>query len=121
MPKVENAKILDVARGAIGELLDYELMKVVDNISDLNTKAESVRKLTITVSFKPDSARQNISMSTQIKPTLVPTNNVETALYLAESSEGRALVEMVPQTPGQIAFDGSEQEQPKVIQIKKAV
>ena len=118
---MEKAKLLEVARGAIGERLDYELSKVVDNISDLNTKAEAVRKLTVTISMKPDSERRNVSMSTQIKSTLVPTNNIETALYLSESDEGKALVEMTPQIPGQMFMDGGEQEQPKIIPIKKVM
>lgn len=53
-----NANLLEVARGAIGERLDYELSKVVDNIADLNTKADAVRKITLTLSLKPDSERQ---------------------------------------------------------------
>ena len=107
-----NANLLEVARGAIGERLDYELSKVVDNIADLNTKADAVRKITLTLSLKPDSERQNIKMSTQV---------IESALYLTESDEGKALVEMLPQVPGQMALDGSEQEEPKVIAIKKAM
>lgn len=113
-----NANLLEVARGAIGERLDYELSKVVDNIADLNTKADAVRKITLTLSLKPDSERQNIKMSTQVKPTLTPTNNIESALYLTESDEGKALVEMLPQVPGQMALDGSEQDEPKIIAIK---
>lgn len=116
-----NANLLEVARGAIGERLDYELSKVVDNIADLNTKADAVRKITLTLSLKPDSERQNIKMSTQVKSTLTPTNNIESALYLTESDEGKALVEMLPQVPGQMALDGSEQDEPKVIPIKKAM
>lgn len=85
-----NANLLEVARGAIGERLDYELSKVVDNIADLNTKADAVRKITLTLSLKPDSERQNIKMSTQVKSTLTPTNNIESALYLTESDEGKA-------------------------------
>lgn len=99
-----NANLLEVARGAIGERLDYEL-----------------RKITLTLSLKPDSERQNIKMSTQVKSTLTPTNNIESALYLTESDEGKALVEMLPQVPGQMALDGSEQDEPKVIPIKKAM
>ena len=116
-----NANLLEVSRGAIGEILDYELSKVVDNIADLNTKADAVRKITLTLSLKPDSERQNIKMSTQVKSTLVPTNNIESALYLTESDEGKALVELLPQVPGQMALDGSEQDEPKVIPIKKAM
>ena len=110
-----NANLLEVARGAIGERLDYELSKVVDNIADLNTKADAVRKITLTLSLKPDSERQNIKMSTQVKSTLTPTNNIESALYLTESDEGKALVEMLPQVPGQMALDGSEQDEPKAM------
>ena len=116
-----NANLLEVARGAIGERLDYELSKVVDNISDLNTKADAVRKITLTLSLKPDRERQNIKLSTQVKSTWTPTNNIESALFLSESDEGKALVEMLPQVPGQMALDGSEQEEPKVIAIKKAM
>ena len=39
-----NANLLEVARGAIGERLDYELSKVVENISDLNTKGRRSKK-----------------------------------------------------------------------------
>jgi hypothetical protein len=121
MMKVDKAHLLDVSHGAIQERLDYELGKVIDNIADLNTKAEAVRKLTLTLSLKPDSERKSIKMSTQVKPTLVPTNNIESSLYLTESDEGRALVEMLPQVPGQMALDGSQQDEPKVIPIKKAM
>lgn len=121
MIKVDNAHLLDVAHGAIQERLDYELSKVIDNIDDLNTKADAVRKLTLTLSLKPDSERKNIRMTVQVKPTLVPTNNIESSLYLTESDEGKALVEMLPQVPGQMSMDGSEQDEPKVIPIKKAM
>ncbi len=116
---LENANLLEVASGAIGERLAYELAKVVDNISDPNTKPDAVRKLQLTISFKPDAERKSIQMSTQVKPTLVPTNNIETALYLTKDRGNAALVEMVPQVPGQLAIDGTEQARPKVIQIVK--
>ena len=118
---MDSVNILEVARGAIGEKLSYELAAVVKNINDPNTKADAVRKLSITVSLKPDSERKNISMSTQVKSTLVPTNNIETSLWLTEDNGNPALVEMTPQIPGQMNMDGGEQEQPKIITIAKAV
>ncbi len=116
---MNSVNILEVARGAIGEKLNYELAKVVENINDRNTKPDAVRKLSITVSLKPDSERQNISMSTQVKSTLVPTNNIETSLYLTEDGDSPALVEMTPQMPGQMSIDGGEQAQQKIIKIAK--
>lgn len=118
---MDSVNILEVARGAIGEKLGYELAKVVENINEPNTKADAARKLSITVSLKPDSERRNISMSTQVKSTLVPTNNIETSLYLTEDNGSPALVEMTPQIPGQMDMDGGEQSQPKIISIAKAV
>ncbi len=118
---MDSVNILEVAKGAIGEKLGYELATVVKNINDPNTKADAVRKLSITVSLKPDSERRNINMSTQVKSTLVPTNNIETSLYLTEDNGAPALVEMTPQIPGQRSLDGGEQESPKIINIAKAV
>lgn len=118
---MDSVNILEVARGAIGEKLGYELAAVVKNINDPNTKADAVRELTIKVSLKPDSERRNISMSTQVKSKLVPTNNIETSLYLTEDNGNPALVEMTPQIPGQMDMDVGEQAQPKIISIAKAV
>lgn len=119
--ELEKVNILGVAKGAISERLDYELGKVVDNIRDMTTKPDAVRKITLTVSLKPDTERQSISMSTQVKSTLVPTNNIESALYLTEDEGKPALVEMMPQIPGQISLNGETEANPKVINIKQAI
>lgn len=119
--ELERVNILGVAKGAISERLDYELGKVVANIKDMTTKPDAVRKISITVSLKPDSERQGIKMSTQVKSTLVPTNNIESALYLTEDDGKSALVEMMPQIPGQVNIDGEVEASPKVINIKEAM
>lgn len=118
---MDSIHILEVAKGAIGEKLDHELAAVVKNIDDPNTKADAVRKLSITVELKPDSERRNINMSTKVDSKLVPTNSIVTSLYLTEDNGSPALVEMTPQIPGQVDMDGGEQAQPKIISIAKAV
>ena len=52
--------ILQMARGAIQERADYEITKILDNILDPNTSATAARKLTITLTLKPDDTRQTI-------------------------------------------------------------
>lgn len=47
-----NANLLEVARGAIGERLDYELSKVVDNIADLKHQSGRSKKDNIDVITK---------------------------------------------------------------------
>ena len=108
--------ILQMARGAIQERADYEITKIVHNILDPNTAATAARKLTLTLTFMPDDTRQNIQVGVVAKSTLATTNPVTTALYVADE---KTLVEMVPQIPGQLNFDGAEEESAPVLKLIK--
>lgn len=120
MDNLRNS-ILDMATGAIKERVDYDVTKVIDNILDLNTKAKAKRKITLTIEFAPEEDRKKIAISVTSKPTLCPTNPVSTALAFVPGREGEAqLVEMVPQVPGQMALDGSEQVAPKLLKLSAA-
>lgn len=61
-------------------------------------------------------------MQTTAKSALVPTDPVTTSLFITnQPGSGEMVVaEMVPQVPGQVAFDGSEQAQPKILNFKRA-
>lgn len=111
--------ILEMARGAFLEQVDYEMAKVIDNILDPNTKATGKRKITVTVELAPDDSRAKIAVSFSTKLALVPTNPLTTSLYvLGDSGTGEmCVVEMVPQIPGQIALNGTEQEHPPQLKI----
>ena len=119
---VDLSSILDMAMGAIKERVDYEMGHIVDNILDPNTEAKKKRKLVLTLEFQPDSNRQVITVSTTAKSALVPTDPVMTTLYVAaELGTGQLqVVEMVPQVPGQMAMDGDEQDEPKVLKFERA-
>lgn len=57
-------------------------------------------------------------MQTTAKCALVPTEPVTTSLFITGGSDGEMVVaEMVPQIPGQVGFDGMEQESPKVLKF----
>ena len=118
---MDSKSILEMSRGAIMERVDYEMNKVIDNILDPNTAAAKKRKLTITLELLPDDERQQIVVSTTAKSTLVPTTPIFTSLFVtADPSDGQmAVVEMVPQIPGQFGFDGAEQESPKLLKLAK--
>ena len=75
--------ILQMARGAIQERADYEMSSLLNNILDPNTSATAARKLTITLTLKPDDTRQNITVSCVATSKLAATNPVTTALYVA--------------------------------------
>ena len=110
--------ILQMARGAFVERVDYEMHKVIDNILDPNTKATAKRKITLTIELTPDDERRQIQVSVTAKSTLAATNPVATSLYVTGDSNGELVVaEMVPQVPGQLNMDGTQQEAPKLLKL----
>ena len=119
MDEVVKKSILEMARGAFLEQVDYEMAKVIDNILDPNTKATGKRRITVTMELVPDDSRAKIAVSFATKLALVATNPLTTSLYvMGESGTGEMrVVEMVPQIPGQMALNGVEQERPPQLKI----
>ena len=59
-------------------------------------------------------------MSTQVRSTLAPTAPISTNLYMVRDEANTPLiVEAVRQTPGQLDMDGTEAEEPKILQLSK--
>lgn len=115
-----EASILEMARGAITERVDYEVGRVIENILDPNTKATAKRKITLTIEMIPDDERQVISVNVEAKSALCPTTPIKTALYASQNSYGEfSAVEMTPQIPGQVGFDGNEQTPAPILRIAK--
>jgi len=110
----QRDSIMSMARGAFEERVDYEMDKVIQNILDPNTKATAKRKITLTIELTPDDERRTIG----VKSTLAATNPVATALYVTSDGNGELVVaEMVPQVPGQMNMDGTQQEAPKLLKL----
>lgn len=113
-----RSSLLQMAKGAIQERVDYEVSKVIDNILDVNTDPLAKRKVTLTVELKPDEDRQVVKITASAKSTLAPTNPVGTSLVITSDGNGEMiLAEIVPQVPGQISMNGEEQEAPKILKI----
>lgn len=113
-----RSSILQMAKGAVQERVDYEVSRVVDNILDPNTEATAKRKITLTIELKPDPDRQVITMNATAKSTLAATKPIGTALAITADAKGKMMIaEMTPQIPGQMAMDGSVQEAPKILKI----
>lgn len=117
---MDRKSFLEMNRGAILERVDYELGRVFDNIMDVNTPAAKVRKLTIAIDLKPNDDRTQISHSAIVKSTLQPTNAITGSLAVVGDQNGVIqMVEMVPQIPGQLAIDDTEQDDPAYIEFTK--
>ena len=70
------------------------------------------------IELTPDDERRTIGVSVTAKSTLAATNPVATALYVTSDGNGELVVaEMVPQVPGQMNMDGTQQEAPKLLKL----
>lgn len=118
MTKDARSSLLQMAKGAIQERVDYEVSRVVDNILDMNTEAKVKRKVTLTIVMVPDDDRQVVKIEASAKSTLAPVVPVGTSLVITADGNGEMmLAEIVPQVPGQISMNGDEQEQPKILKL----
>ena len=109
----ETKGIMEMARGGFLERVDHEMVGIIANILDPNTKATAPRKVNITLTLTPDDQRQNVAVKFEAKSVPAPTTPLTTSLYVA----GESVVEMVP-TP-QLGFDGFGQEVPYILKIAK--
>ena len=113
-----RSSLLQMAKGAIQERVDYEVSRVVDNILDMNTEAKVKRKVTLTITMTPDEDRQVVKIEASAKSTLAPVTPVGTSLVITADGNGEMiLAEIVPQVPGQLSMSGQEQEKPKILKI----
>lgn len=113
-----RSSLLQMAKGAIQERVDYEVSRVVDNILDMNTEAKVKRKVVLTIVMVPDEDRQVVKIEASAKSTLAPVVPVGTSLVITADGNGEMiLAEIVPQVPGQMSLTGEEQEAPKILKI----
>ena len=113
-----RSSLLQMAKGAIQERVDYEVSKVIDNILDVNTDPLAKRKVTLVVEMKPDEDRQVVKITASATSKLAPTNPVGTSLVITADGNGEMiLAEIIPQVPGQIGINGDVQDEPKILKI----
>lgn len=113
-----RSSLLQMAKGAIQERVDYEVSRVVDNILDMNTEAKVKRKVVLTIVMVPDEDRQVVKIEASAKSTLAPVTPVGTSLVITADGNGEMiLAEIIPQVPGQLSLTGEVQEAPKILKI----
>lgn len=120
---IETESILEMASGLIKDQVNAEVNKIIDNILDINTEAKKKRTLTLTIDFLPSWDRSEVSVTATAKSKLLPSNSVQTMLYVgADSFTGELqAVEMTPQIPGQEDFNGKIQNEPKSLKITRSL
>lgn len=87
--------------------LNKALEKVTENIQDPNTDAQKVRKINVSISFRPNDERNFAATTVETKLSLAPELGATTALSMGRdlrTGEVEA-VEIFNQIPGQMNVD----------------
>lgn len=108
--KPNQTSVLEMAKGALIEQVNAEFAKIGANILDLNTDPKKARKITLTVTFKPDENREFIGWEAQAKSTLAPVMPVATRFFLGTDKDGVPVAtEIIREDPNQVhMFDEPE-------------
>lgn len=86
--------IESIAGGAAAEIIDVEYQKVLENLYDPNTSDTKARKLTITLTYKPDvHDREIIRTNISVKSTLCPVNDVNTDYVIDCDGSGNVVAQ----------------------------
>ena len=114
----QRSSLLQMAKGAIQERVDYEVTRVVDNLLDMNTEVKAKRKVTLTITMTADEDRRVVKVEASAKSTLAPVTPIGTSLVITADGNGEMmLAEIIPQVPGQVSMNGDVQEEPKILKI----
>lgn len=105
--------IMNLADGNIVDKLNRELQKIAQNIVDKNTDPKKERKITLTLSFKPNENRDFVITKIQTKTSLAPELGEETQIIIGKDCEGELHLNEVRQ---QSIFTNSDKA--KVVNIK---
>ena len=81
---MQHLNMEKLAGGAFSEQVNRAIEEVTMNIQDPNTDDKKVRKVTITLSFKPNAQRNFSTIGIDTKVSLAPTLGVVTAMSMGK-------------------------------------
>ena len=111
---MKHINIEQFSNGELTQQINREMEAVARNIADPNTEAKTTRKITVTITLKPNEQRDFITTSITTKSTLAPTLGAVTALAVGKNLKtGEIEVgEIGNQIPGQMSITDVEPQQP---------
>ena len=116
---MEKLSFSTLAGGGVEEKLQYALNEVAANIADPNTDSKKARKITMTLTLKPNENRMVAEMSIDVKTSLAAPAGISTTLLIDRDEKGNAVAaEMYGKDPNQGVVDFETGE---VIDIRRSV
>lgn len=116
---MKHINLEQFAGGKLSVQLNKALEKITENVQDPNTDAQKVRKINVSISFRPNDERNFVATTVETKLSLAPELGATTALSMGRdlrTGEVEA-AEIFNQIPGQMnvddVIDQEEDETPK--------
>jgi len=95
-----------LAGGGLEEKLQYALKEIAENIADPNTDAKKTRKMTMTLTFKPNESRMISNLDIDVKTSLVAPVGISTTLMIDHDAHGKVVTsEIYGKDPNQQVMD----------------
>lgn len=103
---MEKLSFATIAGGGVEEKLQYALQEIAENIADPNTDPKKARKITMTITLKPNESRQVAEAAIEVKTSPVPSKGISTTLLIDRDKDGKAVAsEMYGNDPNQLVAD----------------
>lgn len=80
--------ITTVGGGVMGERFDEAMRQVLDNIADPTTPAEATRKVTLTVTVKPDETREAAEIHVDVTAKTASPKTAKSWMHITISDDG---------------------------------
>lgn len=113
----QKISLTDIGGGAVKELVNMEVKKVIENLADINTDYKKAREIDVKFKFTTREERDFVAVSVEVKSKLQPNKTVSSQLYMGEENGEIKAVELTKGTPGQLDMDGNETEECKIINL----
>lgn len=95
-----------LAGGGVEEKLQFALKEVAENIADPNTDAKKARKITMTLTLKPNEARTISNLDIDVKTSLAAPMGISTTLMIDRDNTGKIVAsEIYGKDPNQGVVD----------------
>lgn len=115
---MKHINLEQFAGGKLSVQLNKALEKITENVQDPNTDAQKVRKINVSISFRPNDERNFVATTVETKLSLAPELGATTALSMGRdlrTGEVEA-IEIFNQIPGQMSINDvidQEEEEPQ--------
>ena len=111
---MRHVNLETLANGAFSAQVNRAFKEVTENIQDPNTDALAKRKVTVTITFKPNKDRNFAPIDIQTKSALAPAAGMDTTLSMGKDLRtGEVDVAEVTtgQIPGQMSIEDAQAAQ----------